>query len=103
MRAIVPQGYMAERTGGGALTVKICGSGHVVRIPLGKSEAPDKERVQPPCAFAGLGIATLPPPELASLDAPARANSLFAESELAALRIADPLPHPPARGPPLTA
>jgi len=103
MRAFVPQGYMAERSVEGSITVTVCGSGHMLRIPTGKSDAPDKERAQPPCAFAGLGTATVPPPVLADLGIPTPSEQLFVTGEPASLRLTDPLPRPPARGPPLTA
>ena len=52
MRAFLPQGYMPERTESGAITVRVCGSGHVLQIPTGKDEAPNKsERAEPPFAL----------------------------------------------------
>jgi hypothetical protein len=104
MRAFLPQGYMPERTDSGAITVRVCGSGHVLQIPIGPYEAPGKaDRAQPPCAFAGLGTPVLPPPALAHLAPPVPVEPAYAPAEEAARRVSTPLPHPPARGPPLAA
>jgi hypothetical protein len=104
MRAMVPQGYMAESDAAGAITVKVCGSGHVLQIPLGKGDAPDAdERAQPPCNFAGFGTPALPPQALAELPAPAVVETVRGEPATAASRFAAPRLHPPARGPPLVA
>jgi len=104
MRALMPQGYMAERTDGGAIAVKVCGSGHVLQIPVGRDETPDAaDRAQPPCAFAGLGAPALPPPAFADLPAPAPVEAAVLAAAPDAPRVAAPLPHPPARGPPLAA
>ena len=103
MRALVPQGYMAERDSVGAIAVKVCGSGHVLQIPVGKGDTPDTDdRAQPPCAFAGSAPA-LPPPAGADLPAPAPVEAALLAVGTNAPRVAAPLPHPPARGPPLTA
>src|SRR6188768_2751395 len=70
MRAFLPQGYMPEQSEGGAITVRVCGAGHVVQIPTGKDGAPARsERAEPPCAFAGLGTPALPPSAAAELPA----------------------------------
>ena len=104
MRAFLPQGYMPERTASGAITVKVCGAGHVLQIPTGKGEAPDKsERAEPPCAFAGLGTPALPPPAFAELPAPELVELAFVHAGQSVPFSATPLPHPPARGPPLAA
>ena len=100
MRAFVPDGFMPERTDSGAITVRVCGAGHVLQIPTGKRDAPGKaERAQPPCAFAGLGAPALPP---AIVDLPSREprEQLFGDTGEAALSLSAPLLHPPARGPP---
>ena len=104
MRAFLPQGYMAERTEQGAVTVRVCGSGHALPIPTGKDEAPARsERAEPPCAFAGLGTPALPPPAAADLPTPKRTEQAFAHAAEAVAPRAARLPHPPARGPPLAA
>ena len=104
MRAFLPQGYMPERTESGAITVRVCGSGHVLQIPAGKDEAPTRsERAEPPCAFAGLGTLALPPSAVAELPAPAPVEHAFARAGERVVRVVAPLPHPPARGPPLSA
>ncbi|HEU4651937.1 MAG TPA: hypothetical protein VFS49_11050 [Croceibacterium sp.] len=101
MRAFVPEGYMPERSASGAITVRVCGSGHLIKIPTGPRETPGKaDRAQPQCAFAGLGIPALPPPAIAALPAPAPREELFAEAGGAALSLSPLLPSPPARGPP---
>ena len=104
MRAFLPQGYMPAHTSDGAITVRVCGSGHVLQIPTGQEQAPKKgERAEPPCAFAGLGTPALPPPAVAGLAAPEPAEPIFAEAVDAAFGLSAPLPHPPARGPPRAA
>jgi len=104
MRAFVPQGYMPERTGSGAITVKVCGSGHVLQIPTGKREAPDQaDRAEPPCAFAGLGTPALPPPAGSKAAPPTAAEPVFAAVSGSARPRSDVRPLPPARGPPPTA
>jgi hypothetical protein len=104
MRAVVPQGYMAEPDAAGAITVKVCGSGHVLQIPLGKDEAPDgSDRAQPPCTFAGLGTPALPPAAFAELPVPSAVEAAHAAPASAAPRLAASRPRPPARGPPLAA
>ena len=104
MRAFLPQGYMPERTDSGGITVKVCGSGHVLKIPAGKGEAPDEgDRAEPPCAFAGLGTPALPPPLAAELPTPEQLELAFAHTGHATRLPGTRLPHPPARGPPLAA
>jgi len=104
MRAFLPQGYMPERTESGAITVRVCGSGHVLQIPTGKDEAPNKsERAEPPCAFAGFGTPAVSPPAFAEPPAPELAELAFVHAGQSVPPSATPLPHPPARGPPLAA
>lgn len=104
MRALVPQGYMAERDAAGTITLRVCGSDQAVQIPLGGGEAPESgDSAQPPCAFAGLGTPALPPPHVGDLPLPAPDERLYGGSEPETPRVTAPLPHPPARGPPLTA
>jgi len=104
MRAVLPQGYMPERTDSGAITVQVCGSGHVLQIPNGKNEAPARsERAEPPCAFAGLGTSALPPPAFAELTPPEPVEQAFVHVGRSVPPPATPLHHPPARGPPLAA
>jgi hypothetical protein len=104
MRAVLPQGYMPARAADGTITVRVCGSGHLLHIPTGKREAPrDAGRAEPPCAFAGLGASALPPPEAVDLIVSKPLELAFAGTAEAALRLTAPLAHPPARGPPPTA
>jgi hypothetical protein len=104
MRALVPQGYMAERDDAGAITVKVCGSGHVLQIPIGKDDTPDPdERAQPPCAFAGSGAPALPPPAVTELPLRPVVESDYGRAASDAPRVVARLSHPPARGPPLSA
>jgi hypothetical protein len=103
MRAVVPQGFMAERGEAGTIAVKVCGSGHVLQIPVGKRDAPGDDRVQPQCAFAGLGTPALPPPLLAGLPIPGAVETAFVVGPPDVPRTAAPLFHPSARGPPLAA
>lgn len=104
MRAFLPQGYMPEQTADGAITVRVCGAGHVLQIPTGPAEAPGKaERAEPPCAFAGLGTPALPPPAPTELRAPEPTEPAFVPARLAALQPDAGRLLPPARGPPRAA
>jgi hypothetical protein len=104
MRAFVPTGYMPERSDTGAISVRVCGAGHVLQIPAGKGEAPDAaERAEPPCAFAGLGTPALPPPAMFAPPAPHPIEPALAEAGVARNQPASPLRLPPVRGPPLPA
>ena len=105
MRAFVPQGYMPERSGDGAIAVAMCASGGVHLIPLkdeGSAPADRAKRAGEPCAFAGLGHA-VPPPAVAE-PAPPIASTLAPFAGFAAAGPAGaPRLRPPARGPPLPA
>jgi hypothetical protein len=97
LRTAAPHGFMPERAQDGSITLTICGSGGVVHIPLEK-DAPKKDEAPSHCAFAGLGIANLPPSILMpAIDWSAPA---FVERYEAAQRVAALYPRPPARGPP---
>ena len=105
MRAFVPQGYMPERSGDGAIAVAMCASGGVHLIPLkdeGSAPADRAKRAGEPCAFTGLGHAVplsgLPdaPPPVASALAPFAGFAAAGPAGAPRLR-------PPARGPPLPA
>lgn len=105
VRAAIPQGYMAESTAPGVLTVTICHSDAVLQIPVtGRSEAPSKpaDPEPQPCVFAGYGAA-VPPAEPARLPLPAQVATAFVHSEapFALAHAARQLP--PARGPPSAA
>ena len=105
MRAVLPQGYMPERTDGGSFAVVVCGSGgtHLIRLGGAADQPQERQRAEPPCAFAGLGTGTVPPSEWAAPLAPAALPIAFAEASTA---FAPAAPHrllPPARGPPLAA
>ena len=104
VRGAIPQGYMAESTAPGTLTVTICHSDAVVQIPLGKKGTPARS-VDPepqPCVFSGCGAA-VPPAEAAILPLPAAVAEAFtrAEAPFALAQAARQLP--PARGPPAAA
>ena len=105
VRAALPQGYMAESSAPGALTVTICHSDAVVQIPLreqGDAPAKSADPEPQPCVFAGYGPA-LSATETASLQRPAVVAEAFTQSEapFALAQAARQLP--PARGPPATA
>lgn len=104
VRGAIPQGYMAESTAPGVLTVTICHSDAVLQIPLGKTDAPSKsaDPEPQPCVFAGYGPA-LAAAETANLPLPAAVAEAFTLSEapFALAQAARQLP--PARGPPGTA
>jgi hypothetical protein len=99
LRAAVPQGFMPERAVDGSITLTICGSGGVVHIPLKKdAPKPKKDTAPSHCAFAGIGVADLPPPLVLPVlvwTAPA-----FVERHETAQRTAALYPRPPSRGPP---
>jgi hypothetical protein len=105
VRVAIPQGYMAQSTAPGTLTIAICHSDAVLQIPLERrSEAPSKpsDPEPQPCVFAGYGAA-VPPAEPARLPLPAPVAASFAHSEapFALAHAARQLP--PARGPPSAA
>lgn len=105
MRAFVPQGYMAERSDSGTIAVTLCGSDGVHLIPLkqaGNSEQ-EQQRVEPPCAFAGLGTAALPPPGLPELPLPAAVETAYPADGIDVGYFVAPRLRPPVRGPPLPA
>ncbi len=103
VRALVPQGYMAERDAGGTIAVKVCGAGHVIQVPLGNDEAPAADdRGSPPGAFAGLGIPVLPAMP-AELSVPPAVEAVFASPSIDARPAAVLRSRPPARGPPVPA
>jgi len=98
LRAAVPQGFMPERTVEGSLTLTLCGSGGVVHIPFEKKETPKADEAPSHCAFAGIGVADLPPPVV--LPDVEWTGPVFIERHEAAQRAAALYPRPPARGPP---
>lgn len=104
MRAVVPQGFMAEADAAGSVTVKVCGAGHLVEIPVGEDESPrGGPRAQQPCAFAGLGAPALPPPPSGELAVPGIVAIAYG-SPPTVFPHAVSAPHrPPVRGPPLAA
>lgn len=105
VRAAIPQGYMAETTEAGALTVTICHSDAVWQIPMAENEGEPKRSADPepqPCVFAGFGAA-VPPAEPEALPLPASVAVAFAQAEtpFALAQAARQLP--PARAPPAAA
>ena len=105
MRAVLPQGYMPERSADGSIAVAVCGSDGVHLIPLEGRGIPDDDRprAEPPCAFAGLGTLAAPLPAGFELAMPAPAERAFAATLAAVSVAAAPRLLPPARGPPLAA
>jgi hypothetical protein len=102
MRAVLPQGYMPERSDAGSIAVVVCGSGAVHRIPVGDGEE-QQQRAEPPCAFAGLAAPAVPAPRLPELRFPARVELAHSAQAQPAVPAAAPHLRPPARGPPLPA
>jgi hypothetical protein len=104
MRAVLPQGYMPERSDGGSIAVVVCGSDGIHLIPLKDETDPDEDRqkAEPPCAFAGLAALAFPPasPHTA---APARVAVGFAEASAQTRLAPSPRLLPPATGPPFAA
>lgn len=106
MRAVLPQGYMPERSTSGSIAVVVCGSGAIHRIPIGDGDDRgdgQQQRAEPPCAFAGLAAPAVPAPALPELLLPARAVLARAQQARVIAPVAAPHLHPPARGPPPTA
>lgn len=104
VRGAIPQGYMAESTSPGTLTVTICHSDAVVQIPLDTRGAPD-EPADPepqPCVSAGYGPA-VPLAEAANLPLPPRVAEAFGQVEAPFALAQTARQHPPARGPPAAA
>lgn len=105
MRAVMPAGYMPERSNDGTIAIALCNSDGVLRIPL-KEAGEDKDaehRSAPPCAFAGLGDPLNPPADFPQVAIFERYELSFAATiqrlELAGhTRVL-----PPARAPPLPA
>lgn len=104
VRGAIPQGYMAESTAPGVLTVTICHSDAVVQIPLGKKDAPAKsaDPEPQPCVYSGYGPA-VPPADEASLPLPAVVAEAFTERDAPFALVHAARQLPPARGPPATA
>ena len=105
MRAVLPQGYMPQRSDSGAIAVAVCGSNGVHVIPLERRDVPDGDwqRSELPCAFAGLGALAGPLPAGFELAMPAPSERAFAATPAAVAAAAGKRFLPPARGPPLTA
>lgn len=104
VRGVIPQGYMAESTAPGVLTVTICHSDAVVQIPLEKTGAPAKsgDPEPQPCVYSGYGPA-VPPADEASLPLPAVVAEAFTERDAPFALVHAARQLPPARGPPATA
>lgn len=99
MRAVIPQGYMAESTSPGTLAVTVCHSGAVWQIPVEKKQ--DREQRDPqPCAFAGLSTGAPPGPDAIVLSLPPVAAASFATNEAPLALASAARQLPPARGPP---
>jgi hypothetical protein len=107
MRAVLPQGYMPERSDSGSIAVVVCGSGAIHRVPLadgtGRGEEEQQQRAEPPCAFAGIAAPAIPPHSPPELALPAPAALAQADRAPVVVPEAAPRLHPPARGPPLPA
>ena len=106
MRAVVPQGYMAEAAPDGTIVVALCQSDAVLTIPLKRQqhdEEPPQGREQAPCAFASLAIGDGPGPDAPVLSLPDRVAEQFDASEVAFALAAAARQLPPARAPPAKA
>jgi len=104
MRAVMPSGYMAERTDAGSIIVTVCNSDMQLEIPLKRAgDAPEKGHGSPaPCAFAALSAHAAPAPDIA-LPSPAEATALAHwPDRLVAVQRRGTRNLPPARGPPVT-
>jgi hypothetical protein len=105
VRAAIPQGYMAQSTAPGTLTIAICHSDAVLQIPLkerGDAPAKPADPEPHPCVFAGHGTAT-PPAEPPVLSLPRHAERGFPQTEAPFVLAQAARQRPPARGPPSAA
>jgi hypothetical protein len=105
MRALLPQGYMPERSESGAIAVRLCNSASVHLIPLEGEAAPeeDRQRAEPPCAFAGLASPAIPSSAGSELPLPAVVAVAYVGFAPTVTQGAVPRLLPPATGPPLPA
>ena len=104
MRALLPGGYMLERSGAGDLVVGVCNSSAQLVIPM-KKDAPapnDDSGKGDQCAFASLADSATPPDPLARPALPQVAEAVYDATRARALSPASRHDLPPATGPPLT-
>lgn len=104
VRALLPQGYMPERSADGGIAVALCGSDGIWLIPL-TEEAPEGkgQRADQPCAFAGLSAAAGPPHGVPGLAPRAPVAPVYAERSVSHPTHRTVRFLPPATGPPLAA
>ena len=106
VRAAIPQGYMAESTAPGTLTITICHSDAVWQIPFEKREGqPGKSNhgEPQPCAFGALAGAATSPEDPALLPLPASVAEAFASNDAPFVLASAIRQLPPARAPPARA
>jgi hypothetical protein len=111
-RAAVPQGYMPEVRADGAVGLVPCTGTAAMPAPMagmhhhamhGGEDGDAAHHTDQPCAFSGLaGPALLHAPQL-ELPAIAVSATAYAQTADAALRLAERIPRPPSRGPPIPA
>jgi len=111
LRALVPTGYMLERSDDGTITVEICGgfgarlmafdpvTGEMSELPEDEPGAPDGHES---CAFALSAAATPPEPAL-SMSPVSVTRLMLGSRPIATPETREPARAPlPARGPPLS-
>jgi hypothetical protein len=105
MRAVMPAGYMPERSADGTIAIALCNSEGVIHIPLkGAGEEEDAEhRSAPPCAFSGLGDPVNTPPDLPQIAIYEAYEPGFAAVSQRLYLTGNSRVLPPARGPPVPA
>jgi hypothetical protein len=108
LRAIVPHGYMPERSEHGAFTVRLCGEANAVLVRATQHhgeahhhhEQKGEEHAAQPCAFAGLSAPAFTPRDLPPLLLPAAVVVAFPHTPVAFAAILAPRLLPPPTGPP---
>ena len=105
VRAFVPQGWMPDRSGGGAFVVEMCNSDALLTIPVpAHPDKPDQhDRDAGPCAFAGMTGPVVLPPDGPAIIAPLALSDAHFQSRVRALKLAQARSRPHSTGPPMSA
>ena len=105
LRALVPTGYMADRTQSGSITVTICGSDGVFLIPLEKDQSShdnEEQRADAPCTASSFAKAMGAPPQPLVLSTNIQRITAYEARNAPFCLAARARAMPPARGPPIT-
>lgn len=102
MRAVTPAGYMPERGADGGISIALCNSEDVLRIPMKDAgdDGGQEHRSASPCIFADLASPAAPPPDAPQIVQYAAATFVFALPLQLVEVGANPRMLPPARAPP---